>query len=464
MRLAWPKSLIAAARPRLASDHGLGMVEVLVAALLLVIGALATMAMVSAAHRQTFRSEQSQVISDRLQLELEAVKRLDYAKIALTSSPTAATDSKSPNYRVTDYGAYSTFALNRNGTNEAELAVNGVAGLNGGVVAPGPTPFSSGDIQGSIYRYVTWINDSSCPDSLCPGAKDLKRITIALQLATTSPGGERTYQQIQSDVVDGGVEQTGAPTPTPAEAEPVRYFLSDTPCDQSAPMAPSSHAAHNTLGPCSAGVQSGATAGAPDRLFKESLPATVGEFDLSTDVTTAQPADVGLQMPVQPKNCDYAPSRSDAGLQVHRWVSAPVGTGPNFVLDGSGTLAIWSRTINDAVHSGRLCVWLFTREQTSTGGEADNLIPDRTTGKTYFEYSDATWSATSWNLYSVPLSFEEIEVKPGDRLGVAVAIDAAGTPGEALQLGYNYQGPAPASTVRDSILSIYTTTKSIAPG
>ncbi len=269
-------------------------------------------------------------------------------------------------------------------------------------------------------------------------------------------------------MVDGSVEQqegvANPTTTTPAEA--VRYYLSDTPCSQSAPVAPSTHMAHNTLGPCSAGVQTEATPGAPDRLFKNSFTSPTGNFDFSSEVVTSQAFDAGLQVPVQPKQCDYAPSRSDARLQVHRWLTAPVTSGADLVLDGTATLALWSKTINNAVHPGRLCVWLFVREPTINGGEADTLIEDVSTGLDYFTYTadppgtPDNWSA-SWNQYSVPLAFEELQLQPGDRIGMAIAVDAAGTPGEALQFSYNYGGPESA---RDSTLTVYSTNKARAPG
>jgi hypothetical protein len=458
-------------RERLSRDDGLSIIEVIIAALLLVLGALATLGLVDTAHRQAYRAEQSQVISDRLQAEMEAIKRLEYTKVALTSVPTHSSDPESPNYRVGN-GPPATFALNKNGTSSAPLVGNGIDGVTGGVVAPGPTAFSSGslgngaagDVNGQIYRYVTWINDPDCPETACPGTKDFKRVTIAIEVNDTAAGGERAYQQIQSDVVDGSVaQQPGGVPPPPSPSEAVPYSLSDTPCNQSTRQAPSSHDAHNTLGACSAGMQTGITPGAPDRLFKTSVPNTTpfsGSYDFSTDVVTQAPADEGLQIPVQPKQCDYTPSRADAHIQVHRWVTGPVTGTADFVVDGVASLTLYSKTINDAVHTGRLCIWLFTREPTVAGGEADNLVTDETTGATYFTYSSgaANWnSGPGWGQpYQIPLTFGELRLEPGDRLGLAIAVDAAGTPGEALQIRYDHPS-------HESVLQVYSTTKATAP-
>lgn len=461
-------------RARFQSEQGLGLVEVLVAVIVLVGGALATFALVGTAHRQTFRAEQSQVVSDRLQAEMEAVKRLEYRKIALTSTPAPSTDPASPNHRVSTVNGVASFALNENGTNPAPIVANNSESSQG-VIDPGPTEFASGDlgtgepgdITGRIYRYVTWMNDPNCPETTCPGGEDFKRVTIAIELATTPSGGERAYQEIQSDLVDGTVAQVkGAAPPPPTPSAAVPYSLSDTPCTAAGPnprQAPSSHDAHNTLGSCASGMQSGDVPGAPDRLYhaeRSPVPSgDTGSHDFSTDVLTQEPSDEGLQMPVQPKQCDYAPIRSTAGLQVHRWVTAPV-TGGEFVLDGTASLSLYSKTINDAAHTGRLCIWLFVRQPTSTGGEADNLITNAATGNSHFTYSAGAenWrSGQGWGpAYQIPLAFEDLRLGIGDRLGLAIAVDAAGTPGEALQFRYNH--PA-----HDSVLQVYTTTKATAP-
>jgi hypothetical protein len=462
-------------RTQLGSEDGVGIVEVLVAAILLIVGALATMGLVDAAHRQNFRAEQSQVITNRLQAEMEAIKRLEYTKIALTATPAQVATPDNPSYRVGSLAGAPAYALNRNGTSLAPLVVNGSESVSGGVVDPGPTPFvagdlgggTEGDIRGDIYRYVTWIDDPDCGEA-CPGTTDLKRIIVAIKLDDTIASGDRAgYVELQSDVVDGSLAQQDGATPgPPAEAEAVPYSLSDTPCAESGsnPRAvPSSHDAHNTLGACSAGVQSGATPGAPDRLYhslRSPVPGSQTDpYDFSLDVATQQPTDEGLQMPVQPKVCDYAPSRAEAGVQVHRWVTAPV-TDSDFVLDGTASLTLYSKTINSAVHSAKLCIWVFVREPTATGGEADSMVTDATTGSNYFTYSTG---ATNWNAgpswgpaYNIPLIFQELRLQPGDRLGLALAVDAAGTPGEALQFRYDHPD-------HDSIFTVYSTTKNTAP-
>ncbi len=182
-------------RPRKAADSQLGftMVEVVVAALLLMLGSLAILSVVDASTRNNYRAEQSQVVVNQLQSELERIKQLPFTEVALTTAPTSSTDPDDPAWRVSG----GQFALERNGTDLRPLIVNGSAKVGGGTVAggtisPSPTPFTSGDVAGTIRRYVVWVNDPRCPDAACPGAQDLKRIIVAATINETAPGGDRS--------------------------------------------------------------------------------------------------------------------------------------------------------------------------------------------------------------------------------------------------------------------------------
>ena len=81
--------------------------------------------------------------------------------------------------------------------------------VEGGLVTPGPIPFESGNVSGTLYRYVVWRNDPSCPESealeedLCPGFQDFKQIVVAVKLDTpANQSGERGYVEVQSETID----------------------------------------------------------------------------------------------------------------------------------------------------------------------------------------------------------------------------------------------------------------------
>src|SRR6185503_20674064 len=131
--------------------------EVMIAALLLAVTAIAVFGLVDAASRNNYRSQQSQVVNDRLQQEMEKLKQVPYDQLALTSLPTHSSASNDPNSRVSG----TTFNVSQSGTNYEGLVYNGgnsqEAGgtVSSGAVDPGPTSFQDGDVKASAYRNVT---------------------------------------------------------------------------------------------------------------------------------------------------------------------------------------------------------------------------------------------------------------------------------------------------------------------
>src|SRR5206468_9799815 len=91
----------APARNRALGETGMTIVEVAIAAVILVVSGLAVLGLVDAASRNDFRATQSQVVNDRLQQEMEAIKELPYNQVALTGAPPHSPDSTNPNFRVT---------------------------------------------------------------------------------------------------------------------------------------------------------------------------------------------------------------------------------------------------------------------------------------------------------------------------------------------------------------------------
>ena len=162
-----------------AREEGMTLVEVVVAGLIFVIGALAILQTFESSTRSAYRAEQSQVLNAVAERELEEIRRLPFAQVALaTPAPTSATAENDPRRRVSG----TRFALSPNGTNLADMVLNG-GGLDtdgdgqlddgtitcgSSCLVSGPEPFSSGDVKGNIYRYVVWQDDVSCGAAL-PG-------------------------------------------------------------------------------------------------------------------------------------------------------------------------------------------------------------------------------------------------------------------------------------------------------
>jgi hypothetical protein len=459
---------------RLARDDGLTVVEVMVAAMIMIVGGLAVLQLVDASARNNYRGEQSQVASNRLQEEIEKVKQLPYDKIALTGLPTDTSDPTDPRWRTQG----TSYAVTKQGGSPQPLVYNGSALYGGGSVSEGaldptPIPFASADVSGNIYRFVVWENDESCADSQCPGQQDLKRVIVALRLNTTAAGGARPYQEIQSQIVDPQVEPVdnstplpdidgdGEPDPLPDPNDPNQRpwltFLTDTPCNNTSrqPIT-ADHLTHNTRGACSAGLQTGNSPGAPDLMFTETPPLDPESpiFDYATDVEPSlnPDQDKGLQLLPQSSagcvidalNIPVVPDllQPDKFQKVHKWVTPEIPGGFNIEFDGDGTLDLWTQTVNGASYSGKICIWLFQRQINLLGVPVDtpavNLdIPTLD----YFTYSQSPWPAT-WTEIHVPLHFQLNALLPGSRLGLAIAIDRSGTGDGSQGLQFMYDEPS----------------------
>ena len=454
-------------------QDGITMIETMIAALVLALGSLATLNLVGTQARNTFRAEQSQVVSNRLQEEMEKIKQLPYNQIALTGIPTDTTDVSDPRWRVSG-GSYS---VTQDGTQLRPLVYNGSALFGGGTVSagaisPAPQSFTSGDVGGTIYRFVVWENDASCPATSCPGSQDLKRVIVAIKLNATGPGGVRRYQELQSMVADPNAS-TGTNQNSPVNSTPWTFFLTDTPIgcsDTDRQPITGDHLVHNTNGSCSAGLKNSSNcttvlgitscpAGTPD-LMVTHAPPLVDEtplFDFATDVEPAvnPDQDKGLQMPkpnttgclqslFQPiKNAQGAilPDPDPTRMQtIHKWITNPMGSGFNVVLSGTGSLNLWTQTINAGTYPGKICFWIFERHLDALGVPVDTPYFNLDLSSTYFTHTPlgGVWPST-WSELQVPLRFNGagIALGPNSRLGFALQVERQGTNGGGMQFMYD---------------------------
>lgn len=451
-------------------EDGMTVVEVLVAGLILVAGALGVLGVVDAGTRNVFRAEQSQVVANLLQQEVEKLRQVPYAELALTSLPVHSSDPANPDSRV---ASTTFFYTGRNGTGLKPLVYNGGTSegetIKGGTVNPGPTSFQVGDMKGTVRRYVVWDN---CPSSLCTDGRHLKRAVVVVSLDTTGSGGTRRYQEIQGQFVDPEVEPAVLPEQDPggSDDETWTLWLTDTPCSAEArvplPSTGGDHATHNTRGDCDDGPQVGGVPGAPDLMWPEPAEEEEGEgevgkktdfkYDFATDVEPQSGTDEGLQL-LPGQDCDSEaaldlaggvatdPDPSPAAFQrVHRWLSPPVpsheGT-QDLLLTGEGTLSLWTKTLGSTAYAGRLCAWLFVRSQsgsTVTDKFAVNLGPPVSLD---FDYFAQSWPSSGWTEVSLPLGFGYAEeggalpLAPGDRLGLALSV--GDDTSSALQVRYD---------------------------
>jgi prepilin-type N-terminal cleavage/methylation domain-containing protein len=443
-------------------EAGFTIVEVLVAIVVVVIGAMTTFSLLSAANRNTDRAKASQVALDLAQQELEALRSLNNEELALTASPGHSSDSLDPDYRVSS----GKFAVVREppGTYR-KLVVNGgeVEGesekvIKGGVVQPSEG-FETGGVSGTIHRYVVWRNDTPC-GSACPTSQDYKQIVVAVKLDTPgNQAGERGYVEAQSNFVDPTDSSEDDPAAN-SKGELVtaqQFFLTDTPCSSSGSTEreeiSGDHLLHNTLGTCASGPQTGTTAGAPDTLVLGSPPDPAPEdtgdpalYDYSDD-TYLEPTpdtDKGVQIRRDDTSgCHYVPTgTTNPESQVHRWVTDPMASA--FKMTEKVTIEFYTRTLNDALYKGKLCVYLYKRSETGTPPVAtDTLLTNKSGGTAYWTYAPEGgeyWPRNSWTKVRLAMTFNEAPytIPAGDRLGVALSVERNGTPADAIPIMYDH--------------------------
>lgn len=431
---------------RSAGERGLTIVEVVVAGMILVISGLGVLGIVDAATRNTFRAEQSQVVANVLQREMEAIKQLPYAEVALATLPAQSGGANDPRSRISE----ATFDTAGDGTGYRPLVYDG--SVNGGetvACAPNcltsdPEPFQVDDVSGQVFRYVVW--DDCDPSWLCEqdGQRFLKRVIVVVKLDATAPGGgSRRYQEVQGEIADPDAEPSDNPGPAPGGDGNANWtlWLTDTTCDSDSRSTDpeSSHPTHNTRGRCEDGLQEGDQPGAPDLLVAEATPGVEDVIhDYATDVEPQPDADEGLQV-MEGDSCSQTPAMQivsaletgDMGKKIHKWVSPSIpAEATGLALTGAGALTLWSRIVGEIAYKGEICVWLFVRD---AGGSTDT--PVRNTDPlelepTYFHYdhSQALWPS-AWDEIAVPLFFEAdtaeggpVPLPEGSRLGIAVSV------------------------------------------
>lgn len=453
-------------------ERGFTIIEVLVAALILTLASAAVFGVLAAATRNNARAKSTQIALDRAQQELEKLHSISYEELALSVAPAHSPKINNPNNRVVG----GNFALKREPQGElAQMVVD----LDKGVVKPGPIKFEDGEVKGHLYRYIVWRNDPSCPEELCPHGHDYKLLIVAVTLdSTADEPRERNYIEVQSAALDpesvaaapkkggsgggtegGGTEGGGdgeesADTGTSVTAQ--QFFLTDTPCAASGTTTreeiTGDHLLHNTLGTCASGPQTGTTIGAPDALLLSAPPDPDPEdesnpplYDYSNDsyLEPTPDTDKGVQIRHgDTSECHYTPTGTvHPESEVHRWVTDPFAA--EFEMSGKVTLEFYTRTLNDALYHGTLCIYLFDRHPVAAeeAKVEDTQLINSATGLGYWEYTpqgNGFWPRNAWTKVRLTMEFAPKTILAGDRLGVALSVEAGNTDAEAIPIMYDH--------------------------
>jgi prepilin-type N-terminal cleavage/methylation domain-containing protein len=454
-------------------EDGFTMIEVLVAAMILVIAAMTTFNLLSSATRNAQRAKGTQVALDLAQQELERLHSMTNEELAMEGVPPHASSELDPGFRVNS-GA-GTFALQRSPVGEPQKmvyneSIHAGKEVKNGKVVP-VEPFDQGDVSGKVYRYIVWRKDPRCTGCAAPY---YKQIVVAVKLdSTPSQLAERGYVEVQSNFVDPtDSAETDPPAAATGGLTAQQFYLSDTPCAATGATdrqeITAEHLLHNTLGICANGLQNEAVKGAPDALLLGPPPDPTPEdptdpvrYDYSNDffLEPTPNTDQGLQIRKDnTAGCHFEPSGSIAQSQVHRWVTDPMPS--EFKLTGKVTLKLHTRTIGASTYRAGICVFLFRRHEVGAKAE-DKLFADKVGGFEYWRYRPpgvGTWPTVSYDVNgneeawpSIPLSMELAGVAPaiakGDRLGVAITVNPADLPATADGIGVNYDYPDEPSRI-----------------
>jgi hypothetical protein len=455
-------------RSRLAAlrqEDGFGIVEALVAAIILVIAVLAIFSAYDASTSATFRAQQSQVRLGWAQQEMEKIRALPYDEIAMTYLPEYSSDPSVPDNRISNEW----FNLDRNGARFGRMVVNGgtlIGGdqISGGVIDPGPEHRQSGDVGGDIYRFVVWRRNNGCNLQVCT-SQDYKRVVIVVKPDTTPVGGSRDYVEIHSDFINPTSSSVSDLPPNGGQrVTGQQFWLTDTPCDPSGDtvrqdidqatstargdswVAGDGHWLHNTLGTCANRTQTGTAAGAPDTLIPAQPPgdASTPAYDYQSDFEPLGDSppnpnghtDRGIQIqPVNSGGCVWGGSNSNSQTRFHVWLTDPMDSSfaiaHDATLNRDATLVFFSKTISNAQQKGKICAWLFVRPPSG----ADVPLPGSP-----FQYPLANWpQAFSSGGTSLRMNMGgDQTVAAGSRLGLAISVGDRNDTPAALEFMYDH--------------------------
>jgi hypothetical protein len=129
---------------------------------------------------------------------------------------------------------------------------------------------------------------------------------------------------------------------------------------------------------------------------------------------------------------------------IHRWVSDPV-TQP-FQMTGKAVLEFYTRAIEDFLHKGKICIYLFVRAESTPLPPLPPIATDlpilnSATFNPYYTYQpggSGFWPRNAWAKIRFQMNFTPLTLVPGRRLGIALSVDRTTTDVDALQFVYEH--------------------------
>jgi len=166
-------------------EEGFGLIEVIVAMVLLVVGVLSAFIAYEASQRADLRGERNAAVAHHAQSEIERIESMSYESVGMKTIPTnsGSGNAKDPlNYVVNSPAGYE---YDWSQPSKTEPFVSG------GELEPS-SAWTDGNRSGTLYRFVTWVSDAC---AACAKSQDYKRVTVVL----TTPGNAAPF--VDSTVV-----------------------------------------------------------------------------------------------------------------------------------------------------------------------------------------------------------------------------------------------------------------------
>jgi hypothetical protein len=458
------------------SESGFTLIEVVVAAVVLVTGIMSTLMALDTSRKLSLVSERSTTMSHIAQREIERIQGIPYADIGLTGTPGTSTDPNNPDYYVAA-GPPATFQWDHVGGQTSPLDVDPSPG--NGTVVPSQS-WTEGQFTGTIYDFVTWVTDSNCSPGCVNGANDYKRITVAVTMASgLHPNPVYVTSVIadpnaaaQSGVYNGtSGNPINAPTTScnnsqgqlaqcesPIDAGNANtWYLHDCLATAASCSAPGgNHVTHQTVGIvggllCTTNTLLslilGNIGGCPTPQLMDGNPPDAGSCTSICQYTTDQGTDPGA---IIKPSCSAGTtgacgtqSTSDCSantgylsnllsVQSQFWVSSPLTA--NMTLNGHGGISMYTQTQNSANAVVSFCIEIYdVPPSNGTAGSLTDLLafpPVDLGGAGYVAAktsSTSNWPTTASQVgytFNFRGSGGNVTIAAGHRLGVRVWLKA----------------------------------------
>ncbi|KKL82702.1 hypothetical protein LCGC14_1982150, partial [marine sediment metagenome] len=406
---------------RLAAEHGFILAEVMVAAMVLTIGILATLQGFNSSQRLTVVAQRHAVAVHVAEREMEKMRTVEFWELWMADKIQETPDPEQhridpstgcvvvAGHSMCDADEFEAVAVPDPGEELEWVAYSPLPSFLE-KVDPGPEDFTVGygdsAVTGKIYRYVTWRLEDCDPGFMsgCPGSSELasKRMTVAVTINPADPAhpergpGPTKPIWISSTAIDPG-DATGTlrppPVPVPSTAAQ-KFYLYDQPCRSDdadnvyvpppTPPAhpdyddpPTGHPTHDTASEGAASRDYSICRDDDDPDDPSKRPDLMGPdrpapplaplelppvpYEYSNDVPGDYEGGLAVKERVFPSGCPEYSSTKEEG---HAWATTKFES--SVTLTGKAYLSFWSSSIG-IPDARKICVNVLERDDQTPG-------------------------------------------------------------------------------------------------